>query len=516
MLRTPPRLPPTLLLEESAKTPGPTKARLNHLQNQVSELVRKNQALERKLSAEQSLGKALLNEKVSELSESKLALRAAHKELERCKSEGDGMRDELHLHSIVQQQKALLALAQEQMQVVELEQRLVQAEKARIMRDHKLALFRAREDELVADLAERDDRLAKMEAALSEANTSLAHQQASSQLTSSTTSKELVRAQTDLTSARNEIATLEDKVQVLEVKVKGLKEKEKEARSELDSWLREEQGKQGSESKMQKELQGQIKKLKGELTTRSEELGEAKEELEEMQRSGKEREKTLKIKLREANEERDRLLGVEEELEALKASKSRESIKDKARKASPVEDESDRDVVAPKKKPKKAVSPVRATKAKVIKLKVAPEPSSDSDSETPATKPKSTASAKSRGKSPSKSRKALPLEASEVVNQPLTETKANPSTKSNVIIEVSAPDPVSEDDAPAAPAPVVAKKKKRLLGGAKPAFEWDSIMGSGEGPIPAGLSPMKPLGGRIIGTIPRAGLSAASRLNRIG
>jgi hypothetical protein len=49
------------------------------------------------------------------------------------------------------------------MQVVELEQRLVQAEAARIMRDHKLALFQAKEDDLVSELAERDARLEELE-----------------------------------------------------------------------------------------------------------------------------------------------------------------------------------------------------------------------------------------------------------------------------------------------------------------------------------------------------------------
>ena len=39
--------------------------------------------------------------------------------------------NQLNLYSLVQQQKALLALAQEQIQVVELEQRLVQAEASR-------------------------------------------------------------------------------------------------------------------------------------------------------------------------------------------------------------------------------------------------------------------------------------------------------------------------------------------------------------------------------------------------
>lgn len=44
--KTPPRLPASFLVEESSETPGPSRARINNLQHQVSELVRKNQTLE--------------------------------------------------------------------------------------------------------------------------------------------------------------------------------------------------------------------------------------------------------------------------------------------------------------------------------------------------------------------------------------------------------------------------------------------------------------------------------------
>lgn len=39
---------------------------------------------------------------------------------------------------------------------------------------------------------------------------------------------------------------MESKVENLEAKVRGLREREKEARSELEGWLREEKGKEGS------------------------------------------------------------------------------------------------------------------------------------------------------------------------------------------------------------------------------------------------------------------------------
>jgi uncharacterized protein YhaN len=52
----------------------------------------------------------------------------------------------------------------------------------------------------------------------------------------------------ELKQAHAEIATLENKVEGLEGKVKTLKEREKEAKSELDGWLRDEKGKEGSVS----------------------------------------------------------------------------------------------------------------------------------------------------------------------------------------------------------------------------------------------------------------------------
>ena len=47
-----------------------------------------------------------------------------------------------------------------------------------VMRDHKISLFQAHEEDLVAEVSERDSLIADMEAALEEANTSLAHQRA--------------------------------------------------------------------------------------------------------------------------------------------------------------------------------------------------------------------------------------------------------------------------------------------------------------------------------------------------
>ncbi|WVR03927.1 hypothetical protein IAU60_000926 [Kwoniella sp. DSM 27419] len=513
-LSTPPRI---LFDDIQTKTPDATKARINYLTRQVSELLRGKQGLERKLTAAESMSKALLGEKTSELDEAKLQIRAAQKELERCKAEGDNMREELHLFSMVQQQKALLALAQEQVQVVELERRLVQAEQARIMRDHKISLFQAREEELLAEASEKDQQLADAEVrALAEgyfavliegdSQAAISAQRSASTLSASSTSKELV-------SARAEITALEEKVDSLEGKVKGLKEKEKEARAELDSWLNDEKSKEGSSGKEVRDLQIKLKGMRNDLAKKDEELEEVKEELAETKRSGKEREKVLKGKIREATEERDKLLGVEEELESLRSKDKRGSpakkvVKEKARKASPVQDsESEDDFTAPKKKSRKAEPSARPPKNKTVSAGKAS--GSGSESDTPVVKPKSA----TRAKSPVKTKKAV-LETSDADNQATGVAKKAAAVKSKAVpVDVPAPSPEPQEQEAAAP--VAAKKKKRILGGLKSTFEWDPILGSGEGPIPMGLSPMKSTG-KTVGSIPRAGFSAASRLNRLG
>ncbi|WVW80019.1 hypothetical protein I302_101992 [Kwoniella bestiolae CBS 10118] len=510
LLRTPPKLPPTMMFQQNAETPGPTKARINHLQSQVSELVRKNQGLERKIQAEKSLHSTTVVEKTEEVNELKARLRAAQREVERCKVAENGVRDELQLQSMVQQQRALLALAQEQMQVVELEQRLVIAEKARIMRDHRISLLQAKEGDLLAELREKDAQISNLEHTLSKTSSSLTQLQSTSSLSSSTTSKELVSTQKELASSRSTIDNLENKVELLETKVKTLREREKEAKGELENWLKDEKSKNGSMEKSKKEFMNQIRMLKSDLSKKDEEL----EEFEEFRRSAKEREKTLKMRLKEANEERDRLVGVEEELQAMKSKGSPKKVngKEKVRKASPVQDDSSDEEVAPKKRTKKAESPVRSTKTKP---KSAPAPipvpspsSSESESETVVSKTKA---APKRAKSPAKSKK-VPLETSDIDNQPPPKSKT--STISKKVVDVPAPEPEAESEpVTAAAAP---KKKKRLLGGVKSAFEWDPIMGSGDGVIPLGLSPMKSITGKAAGTIPRAGFSAASRLNRLG
>lgn len=58
-------------------------------------------------------------------------------------------------------------------------------------------------------------------------------------------------------------------------------------------------------------MQTALKAAKSELATKTEELGDAQEELTNYKESSKEREKTLKQKLKEVTLEKDRLAGLE-------------------------------------------------------------------------------------------------------------------------------------------------------------------------------------------------------------
>ncbi|EAL21730.1 hypothetical protein CNBC5930 [Cryptococcus deneoformans B-3501A] len=518
--KTPPRLPASFLVEESSETPGPSRARINNLQHQVSELVRKNQTLERKLTAVKSASENDLKEKAAKLNEMQVSLHntqreleRSKKDLERCVLEGSEMKEELQLHSMVQQQKALLAVAQEQMLVVELETRLLDAEKARILRDHKITLFQAKEEELVREIEERDIRIEDLEAMLERSNASLEQERnairkaSSSQLTSS---KDLTKAQMELEFARAEINTLEDKVTSLETKVRGLKDREKEARSELESWLREE-GSASKHQKEKKESQIQLRAMKSELEKKKEEIEELKEELEEAVRSGKEKEKILKKRLRDANEEKERLLGIEEELHGLRAGISKTTPGNrKIRKESPVKEGSG-DEVTTKKKAKKAetaVSPSKLSSKARAKTKASVDSSSELDDSAPAPIKKS----KAARKSPIKSKpKSIAVEVSDAENE--VDSLKTRSSKNEVVEHK----PMEKEEQAASANEK--KKKKRILGTQPPpTFNWDPVMNSGDGVIPAYLSPLKPDSVRATGTIPRAGFPSlpSSRLNRFG
>ncbi|KAK4688070.1 hypothetical protein P7C73_g2034, partial [Tremellales sp. Uapishka_1] len=490
MLSTPPGLHPSYHILEAPETPGPIRARVNNLQNQVSELVRNGHAKDRKHRAELSALENTIQAQSTQLltttatlSHVQSTLARQDDEMARLKSEGNGMRDEvearvparmsstlicpqLNLHSMLQQRKALLALAQEQMQVVELEQRLVQAEAAKLMRDHKLALFKAKEDDMLAELMERDAKFDDLEVSLSEANTSLVHLRAASSkanralhttredlANNSDVQKSLETSQAELAQARTDIGHLETKIEKLEDKVKGLKEKEREARSELDNWVREEQGKEGSVDQEKKELSTTLRNTKNELQKKNDEISDLQEELLSLKETSKEREKTLKAKYREAKAEAERLVAVEEELESL------------------------RSTAAKTKKPKaviKAVSGDEDEPSPIKSLKIKPKekvrktsPVDEDSDEEPARK--------------KKPKKVLP--AAEPVSEEDAPVKR---TAKSALVE-------SKDVANTASSltAVVEKKKKRKLFGAQPTFSWDPILSSGDGVIPTSLSPVK-------------------------
>lgn len=63
----------------------------------------------------------------------------------------------------MQQQKALLALSEERLQLIEMEQRLANAEAERVIRDHKLALFKSREADMMVASDRTSARIAELE-----------------------------------------------------------------------------------------------------------------------------------------------------------------------------------------------------------------------------------------------------------------------------------------------------------------------------------------------------------------
>ncbi|ODN97380.1 hypothetical protein L198_03944 [Cryptococcus wingfieldii CBS 7118] len=522
--RTPPKLANEYLKEESAVTPGPSRVRINQLHGQVSELVRKNQTLDaslsylkrsttaniyfqRKLISEATHYKLAIQTKDDEIKAIKDASRIVRKELEwfkkeleHCVSEGSSMRDQIQLHSGIQQQKALIALAQEQMRVVEIENQLLESDRARVLRDHKISLFQAREEELLADLEERDAKIDDLESDLAMMSSSLEAERNTAQSATSArpSSKELRQAQTEVLSARAEIASLQTKVESLESKTRALKSSEKEAKSELENWLREE-GSVSSKQKEKTELRTQMRGLEFELGKRLEQVEELKEDLKKAKKDGKERERLPKDKLKDAQEKAERLQEEQEESRA-SAHKSGTGKRDKARKASPEDTESEDE--SPKKKAKKAVSVSKAPfpNAKPqSKAKRAAESSlaSDSEADRPATK---------KVKALSKTQ-ATPLEESDTDNK-IKSSKVKVAGK-NEGLEEDGTDISKDGDEKK-------KKKKRTLGiQPKPSFSWDHIMDSGDGVIPSYLSPAKG-GGKPTGTIPRMGLSIPNRMKRFG
>jgi len=78
-------------------TPAPHRARVNVLENQLSELVRDKQHLEKRNKADLSKYSNDMDQVKKELDKYKLESKMKERELTRCKAEGDGLREEVSL-----------------------------------------------------------------------------------------------------------------------------------------------------------------------------------------------------------------------------------------------------------------------------------------------------------------------------------------------------------------------------------------------------------------------------------
>lgn len=76
-------------------TPAPHRARVNVLENQLSELVRDKQHLEKRNKADLSKYRNDMDQVKKEMEKYKLESKMKERELVRCKAEGDGMREEV-------------------------------------------------------------------------------------------------------------------------------------------------------------------------------------------------------------------------------------------------------------------------------------------------------------------------------------------------------------------------------------------------------------------------------------
>ncbi|EKD03674.1 hypothetical protein A1Q2_02020 [Trichosporon asahii var. asahii CBS 8904] len=498
--------------EDAPGTPGPTKARIANLNSQVQELVRKHHAAE--MRAQESAYEVKLEQRDIQLADVQEQLAAQERrnaritrELERCEAEGNGMREE--------QQKALLALSEERLQLIEMEQRLANAEAERVIRDHKLALFKSRE----ADMMVASDRTSARIAELETANTSAAHQRAaetkSALDTTAALESQIKELQDSLVSLSAENEKLRSESAELQDAHKSLKEKEKLTRAELATA----QAAAGGDEKLKK----QLREVKAESAQHEQEIEELREQLESLKETNKTlkaKEKSartelamaqassggddkLKAQLREvkaqAAKHEDAVEEAREELETLKEThkalkaKYREE-RPRSRKATPKDDSGSDSDIAPVRKKKVAKSPVKP------RAKASPKPKSKARKASPVSD--------SEDESPKKKPKKAPVSAKEKASKPVSKAR-RPLAEADVN--------ASDDDRSVRSSAEPEKKKKRKLFGAQPAFNWDPILSkpmlmdqSGDGVIPTFLSPVKST--RAVGTIPRAGFSKSSRL----
>ena len=98
LLATPPKPLPATYISELPETPAPVRARIANLQNQVSELVRREHAAMRRHKSEVSELEMTLQGLKGKLKESdvwKKKVGITEGEMNRIKNEGDCMRDEV-------------------------------------------------------------------------------------------------------------------------------------------------------------------------------------------------------------------------------------------------------------------------------------------------------------------------------------------------------------------------------------------------------------------------------------
>ena len=94
----------------TAETPAPHRARVNNLTNQVSELLRNKQHLEKGHKAEISGLKNEMDQTKKDMEKYKAEAKMKERELLRCKAEGDGMREEVSsMVEITNQQADIVA-----------------------------------------------------------------------------------------------------------------------------------------------------------------------------------------------------------------------------------------------------------------------------------------------------------------------------------------------------------------------------------------------------------------------
>lgn len=233
-------------------------------------------------------------------------------EVARCREQERTMREEVRidrdcaygqvklLAKLEERQTALNAIDQ-QLILIEVDKLSHAAKAARIERDYQEQLGHSRESQYLTDRAEKEARIAALEAELASANTSMAHQRAAED-------KALVTSQGE---AQIELSALQARVKELERTNRDLKLKEKEVQAELDRVVSQEGGKPGSADRETGELRSQLRLVKKEVREQAQKAEEAKEALDEYKERMDVKYARLKEKARALQVENERLAEVE-------------------------------------------------------------------------------------------------------------------------------------------------------------------------------------------------------------